>query len=834
MKKFLISLFFVVVATNTFAQEERYPEFSSCEKVSLFDKEDCFYNKIQELFFKSFKTPKQLVDRNFKGIVNVKFVVTVEGKFKPVFISTPDQSIIKEVTKVLNNFPRVKPAIKNNKQVERTFILPVVFPLKENARNNVLAEVTDKKGVTSPVEVAVSEEVSNKVKGISTLERFPKFSDCKNVAIQNEESCFYAETKKHFFDEFKEIEELRRNNYRGNVNVDFIVTKEGKFKVVFVSLQNEKLKNEVIRVFNTFPNVEPGKYDGRNFEKKFVMPIIFPVEYNTINTTYQNVQKLSLAKAVKEQQRIADSTFLKYNSQLNIPFVHQKYVDYDLAMHQNVGTHTAVKPYTYNQVRKYYDFKKEKQQFLKPEKKSWWGRKLWNEHLLQVKKEDYWITADFLFDLQLGKDNSETVSYTFNNTRLLNVNVGIGDKFSATATVYESQGRFAEYINKYNSNPSSTFKPAFSEGLVPGRGKAKGFKKDAYDYPVAEGYLSYKPNKFFQFQFGHGKNFIGDGYRSLLLSDNSSPSPYLKMDVEIWKFKYTNLWLWGRDVRANAVINNEHARKYVAIHYFSVNLSDKLNLGFFETAISEGSQGFDVGFLNPIMFYRAVEFNRGEDSGNAMVGLTAKYKLTNETMLYSQLIIDEFSIGNLGNLNDWRNKFGVQLGAKVFNAFDVKNLYLQGEFNYARPYTFAHKNPVLNYAHYSQPLGHTWGANFWEFIGITRYKKDRWNGYAKLILGKKGYDKGDGVSYGGDLYQSYNDRYSDTANKLAQGNTANIFFAEVQANYLLNPASGLSLFTGLTFRNFSPKTTTPTFIKDTNVWFTAGLKADLFNWYLDF
>ncbi len=47
----------------------------------------------------------------------------------------------------------------------------------------------------------------------------------------------------------------------------------------------------------------------------------------------------------------------------------------------------------------------------------------------------------------------------------------------------------------------------------------------------------------------------------------------------------------------------------------------------FETAISKGDQGFDVGFLNPLMFYRSVEFGRGEDAGNAMLGLTAKYKL---------------------------------------------------------------------------------------------------------------------------------------------------------------------------------------------------------------
>ena len=123
-----------------------------------------------------------------------------------------------------------------------------------------------------------------------------------------------------------------------------------------------------------------------------------------------------------------------------------------------------------------------------------------------------------------------------------------------------------------------------------------------------------------------------------MLSDVSSPMPYLKASLDFWKLKYTNIWLWGTDVRHPAVVNNEHARKYIAIHYLSINVTDKLNIGFFETAISKGDQGFDVGFLNPLMFYRSVEFGRGEDAGNAMLGLTAKYKLKENLNLYSQLV----------------------------------------------------------------------------------------------------------------------------------------------------------------------------------------------------
>ena len=450
---------------------------------------------------------------------------------------------------------------------------------------------------------------------------------------------------------------------------------------------------------------------------QFILPISFPMYKNFAES---NDLKSNLSYFVS-QNKIADSTFLEHSSQLNIPFTHQRYVDYEFAMHKASGTHTASKPYLYSEVSKYFDLTAQKKDFLKPNKKSWIGRKFWNEHLLQIKRKDYWFTIDFLVDVQFGEDDSN-ISYTYNNTRFLTINGGIGNKFSFSTTIYESQGRFAEYVNSFIGS-TALHRPKNSEGLVPGRGKAKDFGPTAFDYPVAEGYLSYTPNKYLQFQFGEGKNFIGDGYRSFVLSDVSAPSTYLKMKVDLWKFQYTNTWLWSTEPSISSASNPTlHARKYVAMHYLSINITPKLNLGLFETAISSGEQGFDAGFLNPLIFYRSVEFNRGEDAGNAMVGLTGKYKLTEPIALYSQLLIDEFSVGNLGNLGDWRNKFAIQLGVKYFNAFGIENLFLQGEYNYARPYTFAHKTPVLNYGNYSQPLGHLWGANFREAIVIARYK----------------------------------------------------------------------------------------------------------------
>ncbi|WP_439128325.1 gliding motility protein RemB [Polaribacter sp.] len=670
-------------------------------------------------------------------------------------------------------------------------------------------------------------------------ERYPVYDVCKGSDIAVIEDCFFSTTKKHFFAEFKTPAIVENEKFKGLVNVLFAVTEQGSFKVIYVNTPYKEIEAEVKRAFKVFPKIIPAKFDNRDIEMQFQLPIQFPISSAKTETVSLNFNKKETKKidflATVKKSKLADSIFLEHNSQLNIPFTHQRYVDYEFALHKAKGTHTASKPYVYNEINNYLDLTAQKKQFLKPEKTTWVGNKIWNEHLLQVKKKDFWFTLDFLVDVQLGKDNSD-VSYTYNNSRILTANGALGDKFSFSATVYESQGRFAEYVNSYISNTSPLTRPKNSEGLVPGRGKAKGFKEDSFDYPVAEGYLAFQPNKFMQFQFGNGRNFIGDGYRSFILSDVSAPTTYLKMKVDFWKFQYTNVWMWNTEPSISSASNpNEHARKYIAAHYLSLNVSDKLNIGFFETAISSGENGFDAGFLNPVMFYRAVEFNRGEDSGNAIIGLTGKYKLNNNISLYSQLIVDEFSVGNLGNLDDWRNKFAYQIGAKYFDAFDLDNLFLQFEYNYARPYTFAHRSPILNYGNYSQPMAHLWGANFYEAIAIARYKKDRWSFNGKLTLGKKGFDfEDEAISYGGNIYQSYDDRFGDIGNKIGQGNTANIFIADFNGNYLLNPANNLSLFAGFMYRKFSVDVSTNAFPAGNTMWFSAGIRADLFNWYLDF
>ena len=156
------------------------------------------------------------------------------------------------------------------------------------------------------------------------------------------------------------------------------------------------------------------------------------------------------------------------------------------------------------------------------------GRKLFNERLVQVHGKDYWFTIDPIFDHQVGKDFDADFDTTFNNTRGIYIQGGLGKKINFSTSIFQSQGRFAQYYNEY-AETLKAFGP--DPAIIPGRGIAKRFKDDDYDYPVAEVYLSYTPVSFLNIQFGYGKNFIGDGYRSLFISDVASPSTFFKLNT---------------------------------------------------------------------------------------------------------------------------------------------------------------------------------------------------------------------------------------------------------------------------------------------------------------
>ena len=341
----------------------------------------------------------------------------------------------------------------------------------------------------------------------------------------------------------------------------------------------------------------------------------------------------------------------------------------------------------------------------------------------------------------------------------------------------------------------------------PGQGA---FTRNGYfrRFVDANGFLSYSPSKMFNVQAGYDKVTFGNGYRSLFLSDNADQYLFLKLDTRVWKFRYVNMWAKFRDPRPGAF------DKMGSFHYLSLNIAKRFTLGFFESIIwqggdSTGVRGFEFNYINPIIFYRPVEFSVNSPD-NVLLGFDFRYRIGKNNHLYGQLILDEFLSSEVFSSfrarNDstvqtgwWANKQGFQLGIKGWNLFWIKNLYYQFEFNWVRPFTYTHVTIEQNYGHNNQPLAHPYGANFMESVNVLRWRKDNWLVEGKFIYANYGLDTNN-VSYGGDIYRSYLQRDGEYDHEMIQGLDTKLFLWQFRAEFMLNATWDLRLMAGLTSR----------------------------------
>mgnify|MGYP006208617631 CR=1 FL=1 len=201
------------------------------------------------------------------------------------------------------------------------------------------------------------------------------------------------------------------------------------------------------------------------------------------------------------------------------------------------------------------------------------------------------------------------------------------------------------------------------------------------DFLQARGYITFEATKSINLQFGHDRFFIGNGYRSLILSDFAPPSLFLKGNVKVWKLNY--LFLLNQMTADNRIPRGTgdqgYPNKFVALHHLSLNIGSKLNIGVFESVVfspddSLNTDHFRLEYLNPIIFYRAIEQQNGS-SDNVMLGFDFKYNAARHLSFYGQFVLDEFVIDNIRAGNGWwANKFAVQAGGKYIDAFGVSNL----------------------------------------------------------------------------------------------------------------------------------------------------------------
>jgi len=458
-------------------------------------------------------------------------------------------------------------------------------------------------------------------------------------------------------------------------------------------------------------------------------------------------------------------------------------------------------------------------------KRSWVRRKLTDEHLVNFTGDDYKVYIDFLPDFQIGKEFDESKT-TWLNTRGFQIGGNIGKQFSFYANGYENQGVFANYVTDFiNTNE-----------VVPSEMTGK-LENKTKDWSYATALLSFTANKHLNIALGYDKNFIGDGYRSMLLSDVAANYSFLRLRATLGNVQYQTIFAYMLDPGAEKFTDDRRLGdrgKWMAAHYLDWNITKRFSAGFFQAvtwadAEPEGKRGFDFNYVHPFIFLRSVESANTSSPDKMRLGINLKYEVLDKTTLYGQFMFDEFTAKEFFSKNGyWANKWAMQIGFRGSDLFKVPRLNYLAEFNTARPYTYAHFDRVSNYAAMNQPLAHPFGANFREFLGLLNYSYKRFDFQGQMIYANYGVDPS-GLNYGKNIFLDYNTHVNKYGNTIGQGIKTNLFFTEAKVSYLINPKYNLRAEIGGIIRKESSSIAT----QNTNL-ITFGLRSTFRNLYRDF
>ncbi len=474
--------------------------------------------------------------------------------------------------------------------------------------------------------------------------------------------------------------------------------------------------------------------------------------------------------------------------------------------------------------------------------------RLYNFEMGKIGNDKNHIIITPTIDFEAGL-NSRTSGATGGGAVGLNVTADLGKQFS-----FGGYGRFSQYsfpdyleheISRLHVSPACGYAVQSSLG-----------GHYFWDWDV---YANYSFMKYFNLEAGMGRNFWGDGYRSFFLSDQSFSYPYIKLTTSVWHIKYINLYAQLKDLRnSNTGIWSRMDNKYGSFHFLTWDVSKRVNIGFFEAIIWQNAdssmrRGFDINYLNPLIFYRPVEFSIGSPD-NSLMGFSAKVKVGKKSFFYGQFMLDdiiwgEFSSGSInrikhwlhpgdsvGNYGYWTNKQAWQLGFTSYDIFKIKGLDIQIEYNAARPYTFSHRRPEVNYTHYNEPLAHPAGANFHEILGFIKYsyKKYFFQCEGRYLL--NGLDT-NGTHYGSNILQPTFDTYypeyqnipvQQYGNSIGQGLKCQTFLLSIKATRMIIPSLNLRAEAMLMFRQQQTSLST-----QRGIYFSVGIKSSWFHPSID-
>jgi len=456
----------------------------------------------------------------------------------------------------------------------------------------------------------------------------------------------------------------------------------------------------------------------------------------------------------------------------------------------------------------------------------WITQKIFKENFIiftngdQQNPGDFWCSIDPILDVEAGADLAEdSLRLLYWNTRGIRIQARIMDKVAFTTSVYETQSFQPQYYSDYvkahgefypNSSATSYTQ---QNGVVPGYARVKLFKGDGFDYSMASGVLAIRPNKHFNVSLGQSNHFIGNGHRSLLLSDFSTPYPFVNFRTTFWKgrIQYNVMYSIHQNLyrlREYSTPEASYEKKLGAHQYLDVSVSKNWQIGLFYGSLwnrvdSSGMVKMNYLYLNPVILSNAF-FNANGPGRSQITGFNTNVTF-GMTSFYSQLVLQEdFSMG------------GFQFGLTSYDLL-TPNLDVQLEYNQVRQNTYLSDEDRMNWSSNNLPLAHPLTAGFRELIARISYQHNRFFVTNQLTYSAR--DRNDSYAIGTGILEP------KSTVLLPPGFYQNhVVMNQIEIGYRFNKQNNLQLFMGYTYRNETFYNDRPT----TNYVF-AGIRTRLNN-----
>lgn len=446
--------------------------------------------------------------------------------------------------------------------------------------------------------------------------------------------------------------------------------------------------------------------------------------------------------------------------------------------------------------------------------------KIFKEHLIQVKEGGFKLSIDPVFRFEMGKDLvdpgfASTQAQNNFNGRGFWVKADLGRTLSFQSTFYENQATLPLYLYYYVQATS----------VVPGQGRAKKLGQRSLDFAWAMGNVSWSPRHWLNVQLGNGRHFVGNGYRSLLLSDNTFPYPYLKLSgiTNNGRFQYTtiNAKLQMVSDPADRLPTGESSEslffwKRASFKHLSMDLGPA-QLGLFEATVwrnidSAGVRPFNAMELNPVIGLNTA-VNGFHGNHLQLAGLDLKYRLTDKVFLYGQFATDDPA----------DQRFAWQAGVQWFDLLR-RDLHVLLEYDHIAPFMYTSAFPRGSYTQFDQPLASTLGTGTNEAVAIVDYGiKQRLWFRAMASMATSRADTSAATISGSDIFQTGTRMGPDSLSAARVRN-----WLDLSVAYRINQMTNLQICIGYQVRDI---TASPWFQNER--YFYITVRTGLFNRYYD-